>query len=490
MIYSWLRTSWTHFKVRSVAVFRSPAAMTALILFGVTGIIYWPGATSMDLAHASPLDTINEGMPLIIVWLFWFWLWPMLPMVYVGGRATGKARSNPLAFLGAPALPVGPGARALAEAVLALSVMGTVRFGLAGLSWLQGPWGADFSNAWTQQQSIAIAQIFSQTLGGAIIILPMALAWALPASSLNFFMWRPLAVAVVATGLHAVGGPLGTWPGVVLAGLTLSALVLYSTRFEGPRWRWKPALRPAGSRARPALGPQTQLNRDAWLPITRTWGPWFALATLVFIIGLVLDVRGLGWDWAFFGGFELFLIIGLQPLFRPLGLNVVAESLVGKHGAERGDFMRSWAVLPVGHEAVLRRVWLHGMVIGLILWAVPVGLLALRARLRLGSWGLRAADGHSLGEFVILGAAIVPMMAGLLVAAALGRKVETAVSGLIVLVGIYTLLPAKLLLTEVFGVGATTADTALALYFAVLVVAASAPPLRFLRNVPRIEGLQ
>jgi hypothetical protein len=472
MIATLARPYWNHLRVRARTCLLSPSAIAVLVLFGLAGTALWPGPSFVSPAAGDQLDLFEGGVAAFGMHLLWLYLWPMLPMVYVRGRATGAAHSNPLSFIGAPALPASPAARALAEATLALAAMGGVRIAALALG-----------------RGVEALPLVAPTLAGAVFLLPMALAWGLPAADLNHFMWRPLAVAVLATGLHAGGGWLHSQSGLVAVGLALGILVLATARIELPGWRPRTADEPAARRVRPAARPDVCLRRDAWARVATTWGPWLALAAALFVLALVLEARGVDPGWLFFAGFEVFLVIGLQPAFRPFNLDLVGASLVGKHGASRGDFMRAWAVLPVGREAVLRRVWLHGMVTGLVVWIVPVGLLAVRTRLRLGQWGLRDTSGDSLLEFIVLGAAMIPMFAGLLVAAALGRRLETALSGLPIVLGVYTVLPVKVLLTETFGRASAIADAGPIIYLATMAAVASLPPLRFLWRVPRIEPL-
>jgi hypothetical protein len=200
---------------------------------------------------------------------------------------------------------------------------------------------------------------------------------------------------------------------------------------------------------------------------------------MVFAVCLFLDVRGASREWILFGGFEIFIVVTLQPLFRPFNSNLLAESLVGKKGVSRGDFIRAWAVLPVGRTAVLRKVWWHGTVVGMVLWSVPVVVLIVRQWMIEGHWSFKAGMG-GLMQLVVAGGFLVPVIAGLLVAVAVGRRLEYVMSGLSLLLGIQAVFLVKIGLQEVFGRGSTFAEAGTVLALIVLVFIGAAPPLRFL----------
>ncbi len=457
-----IRSFWVHLKIRAGACLRNPGAWIILVVFGLTAVFYWPNVN----AAKNPLENPREGLPLLVTWFLWFWLWLAPPMVWVRGRAAAGKGEAPLGVGAAPALPVGPRTRAVAEATLALTVLGAIRW--MTLSFYRGTWSVE----------VALA-----TIAGACFLFPMAVAWALPVRNPGTFMVRPILIAVLAAVLHQTGGFFATWPGIVIGGLSLSGFALLIADLELPELQRKVRTRGAADRFRRALEPHRQLARDSWLPVIKAWGPWVFLAVIVYGVCLIWDVRGDMWEWILFGGFEAFLIITLQPLFRPFNSNLLAESLVGKHSVTRGDFMQAWRVLPVGREAVLRKVWFHGLLVGLILWAVPVAILVVRHRLLEGLWSLTGGIG-GLMQFVVIGGLLVPVMAGLMVAVALGRRLEYAMSGLCLLLGVHVLFLVKVLLSEFFGRGSAVADAGPVLMLIVLVVVGAVPPLRFLHKAP------
>lgn len=462
MNQSLFRSFWIHLRVRIGACLRSPSAWLVLLVFGLTAVLYWPGIPGTG----NPLEDPGEGPALLLVWFLWFWFWLAAPMVWVRGRATAGKGESPLGVRAAPALPVGPRTRACAEAVLALAVLGTVRWVTLSL----------FYGSWSFGSVMA-------TIIGACFWFPMAVVWALPVRNPSTFMVRPIIIAAMAAGLHQAGGFFATWSGLVVGGLSLTIVALLIADLEVPEFDGKNRVRGVAHRNRKGLEPQRQLSRDAWRPPVKVWGPWVFLAVLVYAVCLYLDIRGGTVEWILFVGFEAFLIITLQPSFRPFNSNLIAESLVGKRGVARGDFIRAWSVLPVGRAAVLRKVWLHGMVNGIVLWAVPVVILIVRHRVLEGQWSLMGGVGD-LMSFVVVGALFVPIMAGALVAVALGRRLETVVSGLCLIVGAQILFVAKIMLVVTFGRGSIVADGVPVLLLIILVAAGSLPPLRFLYRAP------
>lgn len=462
MIQSLFRSFWIHLRVRAGACLRSPSAWLMLLVFGLTTALYWPGIPGAS----NPLEDPGEGPALLLVWFLWFWFWLAPPMVWVRGRATAGKGESPLGVGAAPALPVGPRTRACAEAILVLVVLGTIRWVTLSI----------FHSSWSIGSVMA-------TIIGAFFWFPMAVAWALPVRNPATFMMRPAVIAGLATVSHGVGGFFATWLGLVVGGLVLTALTLLTAGFEVPELRGFNRSRRPSDRFRNGMDPERQLVRDSMIPVLSVWGPWVLVAVVVYGTSLLLDVRGVSWEWILFGGFEAFLIITLQPLFRPFNSNLLAESLVGKHGATRGSFMRAWSVLPVGRESVLRKVWIHAAVAGLILWIVPVTVLVVRYRLVEGLWRFGDSIG-GLMEFVVVGALLIPVMAGLMVAVALGKRLEYVLSGLCLLMGVHALFLVKLLLREVLGPGNAVAEIGPVVLLIVLVAIGALPPLRFLHRVP------
>jgi len=429
------------------------------LFFGLTAVVLWP------TLPGTPTVDPNKGPPMVVTIFLWLYFWPVLPMIVARGRATAATREAPHGICGAPALPVGLRTRAVAEATLTLGVLGFIRWLAVGIS--HGPW------------TVGLA---TETIAGALFFVPLAIIWALPVKNPNTFFTRPLIITAL-TGGFILAGVYSSWMGVILGTLGLSGVALLIAGLEIPEVHGRRALQQVENRRREPLPPHRQLSRDTWLLPAETWGRWVLFALVVFGVCLVLDARGASSEWILFGGFEVFLIVMLQPLFRPLNSNLLAESMAGKHGVSRGDFLRAWSVLPVGRTAVLRRVWVHAMVGGGVLWAVPVMSLIVHHRLLEGVWSFRGGVGD-LMQFVVVGAVFVPVLAGVLVAIAAGQKWEIIVTGLCLLFGVHALFLVRILLENLFGEGSVAAQGGVLLALVVLVCGGSLPPLRFLRQAP------
>ena len=448
-----------HMKVRGGVCIRSPEAWLMFLFFGLTAVVLWP------TLPGTPTVDPSKGPPMVVTIFLWLYFWPVLPMIVVRGRATAATREAPHGICGAPALPVGPRTRAVAEATLALGILGLIRWLAAGIS--QGSW------------TVGLA---TETIAGTLFFVPLAIIWALPVKNPNTFFTRPLIITAL-TGGFILAGVYSSWMGVVLGVLGLSVVALLIAGLEIPELQGRRALRQVENRHRNPLPPLRQLSRDAWLLPAETWGPWVIFALIVYGVCLILDVRGASWEWVLFGGFEVFLVVMLQPLFRPLNSNLLAESLAGKHGVAQGDFLRAWSVLPVERTAVLRRVWVHAMVGGGVLWAVPVTSLIVRHRLLEGVWSFRGGVGD-LMQIVVVGAIFVPVLAGVLVAIAAGRKREIILTGSCLLFGVHALFLVRILLEHLFGAGSAAAQGGVLLVLAIVACGGSLSSLRFLRRAP------
>ncbi len=450
-----------HLRLRLIACLRSPEAWLAFLIFGVGAAVSWPNSSNL-----SSLGEAAGSFSIFGVMFLWFWLWPAVLMVVIRGRATTGRGEAPLGTCPAPALPVGMRLRALSEATLALVSIGVVRWVLIAI----------YNSSWS----------VSAILPGFVVILllfPMAVVWALPVGRAATFMLRPILIAIPAALFRQVGGVFDTWAGMVLSSLLLTALALLLAGFELPDLEGLRSGKRATLAFREGLDPARRLSGDSWRPLLRSWGGWFVLAVLIFGLCLYLDLRGRTVEWILFAGFEVFLIIGLQPLFRPFNSNMLAESLVGKRSVGRGDFLRAWSVLPVEPVGVLRRVWVHGMLCGLMLWAVPVMILILRHGLAEGFWSFRAGVGDLL-PLLVIAALFVPIVAATLVAVAVGRRPEILISGLILIFGLQLLFMIRVFLVETLGRESMATDLVPILALVVMVVAGALPPLRFLFKAP------
>ena len=453
----------THFRIRLKATLTSPSALTIVLVFGGATLFFWPVGWPKTTAGSEIFLPTDGGPGQWLLWIMWLYMWPMVPVVSCRGRAGGGGACNPLATMGTPTLPIGYGARAVAEGALVLLFAAVVH--ITGMALISGA---------------VSTKTLASTVTGAAVLFPTALAWALGASSINVYMLRPLLAALVMTGAASLGLTRSLMT-VAPISIVLGWLLVRFVAIEEPDLRRRLRRSRQEDRSRPARKPLEQLRRDTWAAPLSVWAPWIGATVLTYFAALYFDLHGSSWPWLFFAAFEVYLVVALQALLRPLGSNLAMESLMGKHGVQRGDFLRAWAVLPVTPVVVLRRVWLHGLFFGGIVWGVPIFMLALRTWLSTGTIGLLASDGDNLAELVLPTVVFVPMIAGFLVAVCAGRKPETIVSGITLLLGVHTVLLLRVLLESLFGRDSVQAVAGVSVYIVILFIAAAGPPLRLLR---------
>jgi hypothetical protein len=397
----------THLRIRMVWTFRNPAGMGLILLLAVGALFYWPGAHPLALVAETAFYSA-------MLWVLWLWLWPAIPAISAAGRTTG-GRGASTRVRALPALPVGIRSRALAEALVVLVVVALVRT------------SASLILPELDPGSFAI-----DTAIGSLIMLPTLIAWAAPAHNLNLQILRPLFVSLMELGA-ALLGLMEAPAGVVSIPLVLSALVLATIHTTIPLPDLRGGVPDRATRFRPGIDPGRRLARDSWHLVFERWGVPLAMLAAVVAVVLALDVRGLAPRYSLLQAAVLVLVFVVTAALQPFGSKLIALGLSGRFGVRMGDFGRAWSVLPVRREAVLRWVYLHGLVFGAVAWTGAVSIILVRSWARFGVFGLHAADGGALGELVFPFAAAVPCMAGALTAAAVGDRLRTVISGVALL---------------------------------------------------------
>jgi hypothetical protein len=114
------------------------------------------------------------------------------------------------------------------------------------------------------------------------------------------------------------------------------------------------------------------------------------------------------------------LLFGFFVL-RPLGSVQATASFKGAAGYRHGEFLAAWSVLPVRREAVLRGVYLHGLLTGAFVWTLVMGANLWGSWLATGELGLVDRDGDPVGWIMWPAYGIVPSVAAFLVAGAAGN---------------------------------------------------------------------
>jgi hypothetical protein len=416
-----------HWTVRLRATVGDPWALTLILLSGLLSLVYWPGLTDPSGAGWLGVGVAVPPVPIIGVTmlLLWIYLWSMLMGGTAGGRVAAGRRSRTFVARALPALPVGAWARALAEALVILTLVLLARapwFFLGG--WVHGALGAPGEFA---GEAVYRAEFAQQSFFGALLILPFLLIWSAPARTIEAQKARPLLWVVllfVALRLGLLETPLGC------AGTSavLTALSLFAITLEGSiPLPWKRAAGPAASRHRLFRHPELQFRRDAWLRPLPVAGA--LVAAEAFLIALdqwvLLSERTFGLINVLVGACLLSFVV-----MRPMGSKLAAAGVWGWGGcgALPGEFSETWSVLPVRRELVLRGVYLHGLISGAALW---IGILLVGSLVRwlgTGEISLLGPEKGFLAELLFPLATVIPCLAVFLIAGAAGDRPRAVLS--------------------------------------------------------------
>ncbi len=416
-----------HARIRLWATLRSPVALSILVFSGLVSLLYWPsptdssglGWTRGDLSDPASFLFANAGMLLMV------FVWSMLVSSAVAGRVAHGRRAVPSFGPALPALPVGARSRALAEAIIALAIILAVRApGLFLGEWAHRTFGPPVKFMGTEAFR---AQFVEHSLAGALIMLPFLLICSAPARTFELQKTRPL----LWVGFLFVAMKLGlleTLLGCAATSLVLSALALFVAGRElrmPPLWRRPPA-GPA-SRQRRHRHPDLQLRRDQWLR------PLPSVALFIAVeAGLIAGDRWFGLPRYFltFGGILAGTGLLAWTALRPLGSKLAVAGVWGAPGYGPGEFAEAWAALPVRREALLRGVYVHGLICG------ALSLAALFVSSALLYFSMEAAEPRDLSlqhpfvQMMLLPLiALVPCLAGFLTAGAAGDRLRAYVCG-------------------------------------------------------------
>jgi hypothetical protein len=132
---------------------------------------------------------------------------------------------------------------------------------------------------------------------------------------------------------------------------------------------------------------------------------------------------------------------------RPVNSFIIAVGLRGGQGYVPGDFSAAWSVLPVPREKVMRGVYLHGFIMGTLIYVLALGVNILKSWIEFGAPGIYHEEGESAVLFAVPFAALIPCLAGGITAAATGDRTLSFLSlgaGIAVLVGHLACLMADL----------------------------------------------
>jgi hypothetical protein len=409
-----------HARARATALLRDPLALFYLLVAAASSLYLFP-------AILAEWPVTGEGR--LAMQLLGLVLWPWLLSLAALARVERSDYEPFPSQWTLPALPVGPSARLLGEALVVLLLLILLRLPahflgeggrelLAGAvaSWPEAPYGL---------------RVLAAALRGALLFLPLLLAWSAPTKSKGWYFARPLAVAAILfLGIEA--GLAHRPAALVGVSLALSAAVLLTAGWE-PRRRARPSVRSGRPLrlARPGLEPHRRFLRDRWSRPLRLFGAPVALGFATLLTVALLERRGVvsrflesgSFESDFFWGGGLGALLGILPLplLYPVGVSIFKGARGGRPGSlAPGAYAEAWSVLPVPPEKVARAVYEHALLGGLILWGL-VAIYAVAVHLA-GVYSYRA-----LLFFLPLVLA-VPSGAGVLVGVAFGSTLRTAVS--------------------------------------------------------------
>ncbi len=448
-------TPWAHHLAsRWTAAFRTPMACFVAIgaAFFVTGI---PAKTLSDPDYAASKWPSVELAAMFL----------LTASSFVAASGAGRSSSGRFpGFLPGrgqprdwpnPALPLGPGVRALVEALAGFGAMviwqvvlieadpfsvfpGPKNFGLSLPAWL-----SVFAATWC-------------------VIVPAAMVWLLPARSRVVSLLRGLIVTILAT--VALAMPFNSVPVVLVFAAALVAALLATARIAMIPGPFTLAARSSGPAVmfREPRAPLAQLWRDACLWPVREGKPMFIIAAACFVPAAALSRAHVAPDMLVY----LLTMVSLMSVaitlaMYPLGTHAIAAGQGVAASLFNGNIGRAWIGLPLRREWVTRSFYVHGLIAGLTFVA-------------LNYLGMRITGGPAFFSIEVTSGAIdwvallcaVPPFAGFLTCRAAGDRVRGAIS-LVSLVLILAGLPFML----------TANRHALLALTVVLAVAGGAPPI-------------
>ena len=421
-----------HARIRLLATLRDPWALVIILGTGLATFAIWPAPmppSGSDFAFAGEREAAPVATLLVFMWI---WLWPALAGPVIGGRSSVTGLGSSLSLHPNPTLPVGAKARVVAEAAILLVLVLLVRTPALFL----GEWiHSTFALTGTYPGDAAWMSAFvEKSLLGAAIMLPSVVAWVIPSGNPQVLFARA-GIAVLGELIAAWLGLLATPASAVVIGVALAAVQFPLVGRELPgaqAWRRRSY---RGRLVRRPLAPHRQLVRDFVLrPLPIAAALLAVQAALVVVDATVFpDLHLVGDDGPgllYWGSSLMFgTALGFLAL-RPMASVQAIAGVFGKQGYKSGDFLQAWSVLPVRREAVLRGIYLHGLVATGGIWIVAILTSVVSAWLTKGSLDAVKFFVGTPGELLVPMVAVVPCIAGLLAAGAAGRKGVAMVAGI------------------------------------------------------------
>ncbi len=400
----------THFRIRLHATLKNPRTAIMLAVYGWVGAVLWPGPSQ---ASGEGWFLVEGGMAnwmipsILIMWT------PCIGLV--SGRLTGP---RPM-----PTLPIGVRGRAVTEAIVFLVPVMLIR--IPSVLYL----GHRLDSAALSSQSAGYGTVLtgavSDTISGALLILPLLLLGGLESAPArnnwdDFKRWVLCAVLIV---LALKLGLLTTPLNCILVGASISCLLLFTAdlRLSLQKSKKQRRVRSLAS-YRISRNPEAQLRRDQWLqPLIRN--------SLLIVLTVALQVIAvLLTRWLVLPKYALaictfisVLLLLFGVVLRPIGnAGSLTRFICPRETGCRGGDFAAWWVLPVRREAVLRGVYLHVLITGVAVWALVIATYCASGWLATGQLSLIDQGSEPIGWALWSAIAIVPCLAGLVTAGAVG----------------------------------------------------------------------
>ena len=245
---------------------------------------------------------------------------------------------------------------------------------------------------------------------------------------------------------------------------------------------------PASAMWRPPLEAERQLARDTWLLPLGKFGFLLGAGVAVAVAAVILEqTAGLPWIVVFVSA-EAAPMVLVVALLRPFGSPLIAFSLAGRHGARTGDLLRAWSALPVRREAVLRWLWAYGFVLSALGYVLVLAFIVARVWLITGAPALVDSDGDSLARVALPFAGLILCLPALLVALAVGDRLNMVLSGVAILFIFHLHLLLLVALMGMFPRGSPTPKLLHALIVMAVTLIGSLPVLaRLKRPGPAVD---
>ena len=403
-----------HLRTRMTAVLRSPFALLMTTLLGAASVMMWP------IFRPLPVNDMYSGGIEILIRGLMIWMFPFMVAIFITGRIWSLGEGAGLATLILPTLPVSPRTRILAETAGGLLLLLIPRLAAGFVM------NVAFSPGTGGHAAAARDSLWRDSISGALILLPVLAACCAPAAR-DWFQWtRSLAVAVLMAGFVTVS-PTDNLLITAAAALALTAALIAGYRMEpafdleslGRRKRDKVLYR-AG------IDPLIRFRRDLWQrPMKKFWPAAAAMLFITFITPPLVSWLGIP---------EIYYSVtaGILPglaifmLMYPVGIHLFnGDRGIAGSGGNRGTFKQAWSHLPLPSHQVFRGIWIHGMVGGLIAWALYLTHFVLMMAFS-GEW-------TALVWFHVSLVLAIPAGAGFLVSGAAGDgfRLTLAIASLI-----------------------------------------------------------